>query len=379
MVDPSSEHNPESFAEEQSDAVTPEENTREFMAQVPLIAPNAIADELEKLGYKGQTDQRRALSLMAYRHVRRLKRLYVDGEEWSALPPKQNILMLGPTGCGKTFLVELLFQHLLKLPTVIVDITSFTESGYIGDDVRTILTRLIINAGGNPNLAACGVICLDEFDKIASSSSNTRFAGQGTTKDVSGYGVQRELLGMMHGADVVVPMDYGFSEYGYRVQVSTRDLPFIACGAFSGMDELLRENRSSIGFRNVSDDDLSQLTLDEVGSFQKFGFLPELIGRFSRIISFPRLPAETLKQILVENVMPQFKNEFKGEGLELTVTRDALDHIVARSEKRDTGARGLQAELVAAIERAAFDTFMQRSDVEVIIDTKDGQLTSEIR
>ena len=379
MVDLSSEHNPESFAEEQADALTPEEDIREFMAQVPLMAPIAIADELEKLGYKGQTDQRRALSLMAYRHVRRLKRLYVDGEEWSALPPKQNILMLGPTGCGKTFLVELLFQHVLKLPTVIVDITSFTESGYIGDDVRTILTRLIINAGGNPNLAACGVICLDEFDKIASSSSNTRFAGQGTTKDVSGYGVQRELLGMMHGADVVVPMDYGFSEYGYRVQVSTRDLPFIACGAFSGMDELLRENRSSIGFRNVPEDDLSQLTLDEVGSFQKFGFLPELIGRFSRIISFPRLPAETLKQILVENVLPQFKNEFRGEGLALTVTENALEHIVARSEKRDTGARGLQAELVAAIERAAFDTFMQRSDVEVVIDAKDGQLTSEIR
>jgi len=379
MADLSSEYNPESFAEEQSEVLTPEEDIREFMAQVPLMAPIAIANELEKLGYKGQTDQRRALSLMAYRHVRRLKRLYVDGEEWSALPPKQNILMLGPTGCGKTFLVELLFQHLLKLPTVIVDITSFTESGYIGDDVRTILTRLIINAGGNPNLASCGVICLDEFDKIASSSSNTRFAGQGTTKDVSGYGVQRELLGMMHGANVVVPMDYGFSEYGYRVQISTRDLPFIACGAFSGMDELLRQNRSSIGFRNVHEDDLSQLTLDEVGSFQKFGFLPELIGRFSRIISFPRLPAETLKQILVENVLPQFKNEFKGEGLALTVTENALEHIVARSEKRDTGARGLQAELVAAIERAAFDTFMQRSDVEVIIDIKDGQLTSEIR
>jgi ATP-dependent Clp protease ATP-binding subunit ClpX len=379
MANPSSENYPEFLEEEQSDVLTPEEDISEFIAQVPLMAPVAIADELEKLGYKGQTDQRRALSLMAYRHVRRLKRLYVDGEEWSALPPKQNILMLGPTGCGKTFLVELLFQHLFKLPTVIVDITSFTESGYIGDDVRTILTRLIINAGGNPNLAACGVICLDEFGKIASSRSNTRFAGQGTTKDVSGYGVQRELLGMMHGADVVVPMDYGFSEYGYRVQVSTRDLPFIACGAFSGMDELLRENRSKIGFRNVGDDDLSQLTLDEVGSFQKFGFLPELIGRFSRIISFPRLPAETLKQILVENVLPQFKNEFKGEGLALTVTKNALEHIVARSEKRDTGARGLQAELVAAIERAAFDTFMQRSNVEVIIDTKDGQLTSEIR
>lgn len=354
------------------------EGVREFIRQVPLLSPVAISDELEKLGYKGQQDQRRALSLMAYRHVRRLKRLYLENESPKNLPPKQNILMLGPTGCGKTFLVELLFQNILKLPTVIVDITSFTESGYIGDDVRTILTRLIINADGDQHLAECGVVCLDEFDKIASSSSNARFAGQGTTKDVSGYGVQRELLGMIHGADVVVPMDYGFSEFGGRQQMSTRDIPFIACGAFSGMDELLRENRSNIGFRHSAGEDLSQLTLDEVGSFQKFGFLPELIGRFSRIISFPALSAATLKEILVENVLPQFRNEFKGEGLELNVTESALDHIIARSEKRDTGARGLQTELVAAVERAAFETFMRQTGVTVVIDVKDGQLTSDI-
>ena len=355
-----------------------EEAVREFIDQVPLLSPVDISNELEKLGYKGQFDQRRALSLMAYRHVRRLKRIYLDGESPNDLPPKQNVLMLGPTGCGKTFMVELLFQNILKLPTVIVDITSFTESGYIGDDVRTILTRLIINANGEQHLAECGVVCLDEFDKIASSSSNARFAGQGTTKDVSGYGVQRELLGMVHGTNVVVAMDYGFSEYGHRVQVSTHNVPFIACGAFSGMDELLRENRGNIGFRNLAGDDLSQLTLDEVGSFQKFGFLPELIGRFSRIISFPKLSSETLKQILTENVLPQFTNEFKGEDVELTVTEAALDHLVRRSEKRDTGARGLQTELVAAVERAAFETFMQKKNARVVIDVKDGQLTSEL-
>ncbi len=355
-----------------------EEAVREFIDEVPLLSPIDISSELEKLGYKGQIDQRRALSLMAYRHVRRLKRIYLEGEPPESLPPKQNILMLGPTGCGKTFMVELLFQNILKLPTVIVDITSFTESGYIGDDVRTILTRLMLNADGNQHLAECGVVCLDEFDKIASSSSNTRFAGQGTTKDVSGYGVQRELLGMIHGTDVVVAMDYGFSEYGHRVQVSTHNIPFIACGAFSGMDELLRENRSNIGFRNAPGDDLSQLTLDEVGSFQKFGFLPELIGRFSRIISFPKLSTETLKQILKENVLPQFSNEFKAEDLELIVSEAALDHLVGRSEKRDTGARGLQTELVAAVERAAFDTFMQKKNARVVIDVKDGQLTSEV-
>ena len=356
----------------------PAEAVREFIDQVPLLSPVEISNELEQLGYKGQIDQRRALSLMAYRHVRRLKRIYLDGESPNDLPPKQNVLMLGPTGCGKTFMVELLFQHILNLPTVIVDITSFTESGYIGDDVRTILTRLMLNANGSQHLAECGVVCLDEFDKIASSSSNARFAGQGTTKDVSGYGVQRELLGMIHGADVVVAMDYGFSEYGRRLQVSTHNIPFIACGAFSGMDELLRENRSNIGFRNAPGEDLSQLTLDEVGSFQKFGFLPELIGRFSRIISFPKLSTETLKQILTENVLPQFSNEFRGEDLELIVSEAALDHLVARSEKRDTGARGLQTELVAAVERAAFDTFMQKRNARVVIDVKDGKLTSEV-
>ena len=365
---------------EVDDAPTPrpEEAVRAFVDQVPLLSPVDISTELERLGYKGQIDQRRALSLMAYRHVRRLKRIYLDGESPNDLPPKQNVLMLGPTGCGKTFMVELLFQKILKLPTVIVDITSFTESGYIGDDVRTILARLMINANGDEHLAECGVVCLDEFDKIASSSSNARFAGQGTTKDVSGYGVQRELLGMIHGADVVVAMDFGFSAYGQRVEVSTRNIPFIACGAFSGMDELLRENRSNIGFRNAAGDDLSQLTLDEVGSFQKFGFLPELIGRFSRIISFPKLSTETLKQILTENVLPQFSNEFKGEGVELTVTEAALDHLVGRSEKRNTGARGLQTELIAAVERAAFDTFMQKKNARVVIDVKDGGLTSDV-
>jgi len=365
---------------EVDDAPTPrpEEAVRAFVDQVPLLSPVDISTELERLGYKGQIDQRRALSLMAYRHVRRLKRIYLDGESPNDLPPKQNVLMLGPTGCGKTFMVELLFQNILKLPTVIVDITSYTESGYIGDDVRTILTRLMLNANGNQQLAEIGVVCLDEFDKIASSSSNARFAGQGTTKDVSGYGVQRELLGMIHGADVVVAMDFGFSAYGQRVEVSTRNIPFIACGAFSGMDELLRENRSNIGFRNAAGDDLSQLTLDEVGSFQKFGFLPELIGRFSRIISFPKLSTETLKQILTENVLPQFSNEFKGEGVELTVTEAALDHLVGRSEKRNTGARGLQTELIAAVERAAFDTFMQKKNARVVIDVKDGGLTSDV-
>src|SRR2546421_1925086 len=253
------------------------EARRTFIESLPLPPPAEIASELERLGYKGQDEQRRALSLMAYRHVRRLKRIHVEGVRPRDLPPKQNVLMIGPTGCGKTFLVELLFRHFFKLPTVVVDVTSFTESGYVGDDVRTILTRLIAAASDDTYIAECGVICLDEFDKLASAGSSARFAGQGTTKDVSGYGVQRELLAMLESSTVSVPMDYGFSAFGQRAEVTTRDIPFIACGAFSGLDELLRERRAGIGFRGVTDADRAALTLDEVAIFQKFGFLPELI------------------------------------------------------------------------------------------------------
>ncbi|MCP4111302.1 MAG: AAA domain-containing protein [Desulfobacteraceae bacterium] len=350
-----------------------------FIDNLPILPPVEISDELERLGYKGQDEQRRTLALMAYRHIRRLKRLYLEGEYFRNLPPKQNVLMVGPTGCGKTFLVELLFQHIFKLPTVIVDITSFSESGYIGGDTRTILTRLIDAAGGNPWLALCGVVCIDEFDKLASSNSNARFAGQGTTKDVSGYGVQRELLAMLEGTEVMVPMDYGFSAFGERAELSTRDISFIACGAFSGIDDLLRANHSNIGFFGGKENGNSvDFTLERAALFQKYGFLPELIGRFSRIVEFPPLPSETLRRILTENILPQFQNEFRGEGLELTVTDDALSHIVKYSQKRETGARGLQNELLAAVEQAAFETFMRKTDSEVKIILSNGQLASEI-
>ncbi|MCU0240166.1 MAG: AAA family ATPase [Pyrinomonadaceae bacterium] len=327
---------------------------REFVEKIPLLSPAEIVEQLEKYGYKGQIKQKQALALMAYRHIRRLKRLHLEEVERETLPPKQNVLLVGPTGCGKTYLVELLFQKILQLPTVIVDITSFTEAGYVGDDIRTIITRLISKAEGKIYLAECGIVCLDEFDKLAASTSNARFSGAGTTKDVSGYGVQRELLTMLHGAEISVPLDYGFSEFGSRSNFSTRDVPFIACGAFSGLSELLKE-QTKIGFQNEKNP-LKDLSMEDVEKFQKYGFMPELIGRFSRIVEFPPLPADALRQILIENILPQYENEFIGEKLTLKVTENALDFIVKRSEKRKTGARSLQIELITAIEQAAFET-----------------------
>ena len=222
-----------------------------FVRDLPLLSPQAIFARLEELGYRGQREARRAVSLMAYRHVRRIRRIYLDGAKREQLLPKSNTLLIGPTGCGKTHLVELLFREILRLPTVIVDITTYSETGYVGQDPSTILTRLLHAADDNPLLASIGIVCLDEFDKIASGQNNAIFAGAGTTKDVTGLGVQRELLKMLESSEVVVPLELTHSSYGDHVVMSTADIAFVAAGAFSGLSpggraaRLARAHRAS--------------------------------------------------------------------------------------------------------------------------------------
>jgi ATP-dependent Clp protease ATP-binding subunit ClpX len=171
-------------------------------------------------------------------------------------------------------------------------------------------------------------------------------------------------------------MDYGFSEFGQRAKISTRNIPFIACGAFSGFDELQKQH-GGIGF-NSKAEITDEQAIEEVGIFQKFGFLPELIGRFARIITFPALSEETLKFILTDNIIPQFQKEFAGEDLRLTITEDALNYLVKRSKKRATGARGLHAELVRAIEHTAYETFGRKKNFEVTITCSNEGLESKI-
>src|SRR5690349_21284929 len=193
---------------------------------------------------------------MAYRHVRRIRRIYLDGAKREQLLPKTNTLRIGPTGCGKTHLVELLFREVLRLPTVIIDITTYSETGYVGQDPSTILTRLLHAADDNPLLASVGIVCLDEFDKIASGQNNAIFAGSGagTTKDVTGLGVQRELLKMLESSEVVVPLELTHSSYGDHVVMSTSDIAFVAAGAFSGFHQVVRRRATedSIGFGRTS-------------------------------------------------------------------------------------------------------------------------------
>jgi ATP-dependent Clp protease ATP-binding subunit ClpX len=339
-----------------------------FVKDLPVLSPRAIFERLEELGYRGQREARRAVSLMAYRHVRRIKRIYLDGASREQLLPKSNTLLVGPTGCGKTHLVELLFQQILRLPTVIIDITTYSETGYVGQDPSTILTRLLHAADDNPLLASVGIVCLDEFDKIASGQNNAIFAGAGTTKDVTGLGVQRELLKMLEASEVVVPLELTHSSYGDHVVISTSDIAFLAAGAFSGFHQVARRRSAadSIGFGRPprpggsADGIAVSFTAEEVehvANFQAYGFLPELLARFSRFVPFEALDDGTLMDILRGNVVERLTREFEDEGFELVIEEPVLQRIVQQSLRRETGARGLASVLTRHIEDAAFEAF----------------------
>ncbi len=239
-------------------------------------------------------------------------------------------------------------------------------------------------------LASIGIVCLDEFDKIASGQNNAIFAGAGTTKDVTGMGVQRELLKMLEASEVVVPLDLTHSSYADHVVMSTADIAFIAAGAFSGFQQIAhrRAMRDSIGFgrdQAVAPGDPEAIAVDftadqveNVANFQAYGFLPELVARFTRVVPFKALDAQTLKDILRTDVVARMTREFKLEGFELTIDETVLDHIVSDALKRETGARGLASTLTRNLEDVAFGSFGVESGGDVAVVLRDGDISVEV-
>lgn len=331
----------------------------EYVKNLPILTPEQMDRALVDLGYTGQEQARHVLCLSAYRHIQRLRRLHLDKVDPKELPRRENILCMGASGSGKTHLVNLLFENILKLPSVIVDITKFSETGYVGENMEEILTRLLLKADKDLGIAQTGIVCIDEIDKIAASAtSGMRFGGARSSKDVSGIGVQRGLLKLLEPSLVDVPTSIGDHFRSDRVQFNTATTLFVGCGAFSGLDEIAKRV-SRIGFDSAGGANIQgNVHLAHIaGQIAAYGLMPEFVGRFEQITCFNRLTRNELRHILEVNTIRTYRKELSLEGIDLVIEPSAIEHLVDEALERGTGARGLPAGLIGILTEAMYRVY----------------------
>ncbi|MBR1537205.1 MAG: ATP-dependent Clp protease ATP-binding subunit ClpX [Treponema sp.] len=315
------------------------------MSEVPT--PKEFKEYLDEYVI-GQDYAKKALSVAVYNHYKRMSKLDSIQPGDDVKIEKSNVLLIGPTGSGKTLLARTLAEK-LKVPFAIADATTLTEAGYVGEDVENVLLKLINAADGNIAQAERGIIFIDEIDKIGRKSENTSI-----TRDVSGEGVQQALLKIIEGTQASVPPQGGRKHPNQEMlQIDTSNILFILGGAFVGLDKIIEQRIAahSLGFgSNVGTMDeaqrmelLNQCTPDDL---VKFGIIPELIGRMPISVALKELTKADLTRILTEPknaITKQFKASFQMDDLDLDFTADALDEIAETAIKQKTGARGLRS------------------------------------
>ena len=339
------------------------------LSEIP--APHAIKAQLDEYVI-GQEQAKKVISVAVYNHYKRVfSKTSPDAEKYGTdiEIEKSNILMIGPTGSGKTYLVKTLAK-LLDVPLAIADATSLTEAGYIGDDIESVLTKLLAAAGGDVQKAEMGIVFIDEIDKIAKKKSTN-------TRDVSGESVQQELLKLLEGADVEVPVGTGQKNAMTPMEmVNTDNILFICGGAFPDLETIIRErltNTTSIGFgsdpKDKYDKDPDILSKVTNQDLREFGMIPEVLGRLPVTVTLQGLTKDFLVRILKEPknaILKQYRKLLAMDEVNLNFDDDALEWIAEQALKKDTGARAL---------RAIIEEFMLDIMFEIPKDSEIGSVT----